>query len=207
MARIAGVDLRARRKSNRSDLHLPCRPRNSAGFCDRPTEQRIRDLNDSDVNRLRRRSERFSRRGRAAHRDHDEHQAAHGHWQLPRDSSPPWSTGSRPAYAHQRPYQEGSTPRNRRQEESHQISGKTEQSWQSGRRQSALSRPRELHTSRLLSTTRPSLSPTPRGTRSPGVRRARPASRVRRSRRLSQPQLPVSRLVVRPSRSAFGACT
>src|SRR6266850_2093272 len=112
MARIAGVDLPREKKVEIGLTYIFGIGRATARRILASTgvnaEQRIRDLNDTDVNRLRQAIEKDFR---------VEHQATNGHRKLPGYSSSPRTSRSWSAHAHQRPHQEGPTPRNRRQEE------------------------------------------------------------------------------------------
>src|SRR6478752_7036160 len=97
MARIAGVDLPRDKKVEIGLTYI-------FGI-GRTTAQQI--LEKTGVN--------------ATHRDRDEHQATDGHRVVPWHPSPPGSPRSRPADAHERPYQEGTAPRDCRQEEGNQV--------------------------------------------------------------------------------------
>ena len=137
MARIAGVDLPREKKVEIGLTYI-------FGI-GRATAQQILEKTGVDADAARPRSERrgreqappgdregVPRRGRAPHRGRDEHQATDGHRLVPRHPSSPRASRSRSADAHERPHQEGTAPRDRRQEEGNQVDV-----WLLGRRQSA----------------------------------------------------------------------
>ena len=81
-------------------------------------EQRIRDLSDADVNKLRQEIEKQYRvEGGVAHRGRDEREAPDGHRVVSWDAASPWPPGPWAAHAHQRPHEEGAAPRDRGEEE------------------------------------------------------------------------------------------
>jgi len=136
MARIAGVDLPREKKVEIGLTYIFGIGRATARKILASTgvnaDQRIRDLNDTDTNRLRQAIEKDIRVEGALRTEvamNIKRLMDIGSYRgiRHRRGSRSW-----PAHAHQRPHQEGPTPRNRRQEEGNEV-----KLWLLERRQSA----------------------------------------------------------------------
>jgi len=130
MARIAGVDLPREKKVEIGLTYIfgigRATARRILSTTGVNSEQRIRDLNDGDVNRLRQAIEKDFRVEGALRTE------------IAMNIKRLMDIGSsRSTHAHQRPYQEGPTPRYRRQEEGYQVNDAGTVKWPSGKRQSA----------------------------------------------------------------------
>jgi ribosomal protein S13 len=122
MARIAGVDLPAKKRAEIGLTYIYGIGRTRAlSLLFRAgvdPGKKVADLNEDEVNRIRTLIENEGAvEGDLAQGAVDEHQAAHRNGRLSGPAASPRPAGTRPANPHQRPHAQGTAPRNGRQQE------------------------------------------------------------------------------------------